>query len=301
MKAALVIVLAALVVCVIAVVVLELVATSRLDQGKEPLVVLATWEIKPALEQIAESYEAVTGQRVDLRFGTSQTLLAQLAFSEQGDFFICISERERARAVEEGLVPQWSRRPVAYLIPAMIVRHDFEIEYLSDIVSEQMTLVIPDPEVEAMGRIAVEIIEAAGNTPEFGEEARALVLAMPPSTPEAVQMVSLGKAEVTIAWGMMQQWEPDFLKVVALDPEEITRVGVVTIGRTRFCRDEEAASNFLRFLSSETAQRLLSKWRYITTRAEAMKAAPDAAFGGEPEVPERWLGGAHDDNPGADE
>jgi len=291
MKAALIVVASVLVLAVAGVAVLHLVGASRLDDAKEPLVVLAAWEIKPALEQIAERYEAATGRRVDLRFGTSRTLLAQLKLSEEGDLFICASEREQARAVEEGLVSWWSKRPLAYLVPAMLVQHGSPIEYLSDVVSEYATLVIPDPELEPMGRFAVEIIEAVPEMGDFAGEARELVCAMPPSTPEAVELVSLGRADVVIAWGIMQQWEPDFLDVVNLDPEEITRVGLVTIGKTQFCHNDEAASDFYRFLFEEEAQGILAKWRYITTEAEAVRAAPEAVIGGEPEVPDRWRHG----------
>lgn len=301
MKAALIVVASVLVLAVAGVAVLHLVGASRLDGAKEPLVVLAAWEIKPALDQIAERYEAATGRRVDLRFGTSRALLAQLKLSEEGDLFICASERERARAVEEGLVSWWSDRPLAYLVPAMIVRHGFPIEYLSDIVLEQATLVIPDPELEPMGRFAVEIIEAARDTRDFAEQARKLVCAMPPSTPEAVELVSLGRADVAIAWGIMQQWEPDFLDVVNLDPEEITRVGLVTIGKTQFCHNDEAASDFYRFLFGEEAQGILTKWRYITTEAEAVRAAPEAVIGGEPEVPDWRRRGKQNDFGGIDE
>jgi molybdate transport system substrate-binding protein len=273
--------------------------SSHLDAAKRPLVVLSAWEMKPALEEIAVRYEADTGRRVDLRFGTSRMLLAQLTLAEQGDLFICASKREQDTAVEEGLVTKWSERPLAYLVPAMIVRRDarVDIRWLSDIVSEDARLVIADPEHEPMGRVAAELVEAAG----FGKQARALVAATPPSAPEAVELVSLAKADVAIAWRVMQQWEPDFLQVVEFDPEEITRVALVTIGKTRFCRDDEAANSFVKFLAGNDAQGALQKWRYITTRADAMKAAPEATLGGEPDLPPRWRAGAQNNNPGVDE
>lgn len=299
MKAALITVAALLVFSVLGAVVLEVVLSSHLDAAKAPLVVLSTWEMKPALEEIAARYEADTGRRVDLRFGTSRMMLAQLKLSEQGDLFICASKREQDRAVEEGLVSKWSGRPLAYLVPAMLVRRNsrVSIKWLSDIISEQARLVVADPDHEAMGRVAAELVEAAG----FGEQVRALVAATPPSAPEAVELLSLGKADVAIAWRVMQQWEPDFLRIVEFDPEEITRVGLVTIGMTRFCRDDEAANTFVQFLAGNDAQGALQKWRYVTTRADAIKAAPEAKLGGEPDVPPRWRAGAQNDNPGVDE
>lgn len=303
MKNALIVITALLALSILGVVVLELVVSSHLDGGKGRVAVLAAWEVKPALTQIVERYEAETGRRVDVRFGTSRALLAQLKHSEEGDLFICASERERARAVEEALVPRWAKRPLAYLVPAMIVRHNapMDIVYSSDLVSEQARLVIADPELDSMGRFAVELVESVRDVRHFGAQARELVIAMPPSAPEAVELVSLAKADAAIAWRVMQQWEPAFLGVKDFDPEEIPRVCRVSVGKTAFCRDVEAANDFLQYMAEPDTQAVLKKWGYITTRADAQQAAPEATIGGEPAVPARWRHDAAHESAGVDE
>jgi molybdate transport system substrate-binding protein len=298
MKAALIVVTGLLVFAVVVVVMLELIASSRFDSSKRPLVVVASWDVKPPLEQIAERYEVQTGRRVEVRYGAPPTLLAELQLSKQGDVCICSSARERAAAVEAGLIPQWHETPLAYLVPAIITRRDLPVavEYLSDLFEEGVSLVIADPAQEPMGRYAVELVEAAG----YGDAARDLVQAMAPSTPTAVELVSLGKVDAVIAWRAMQQWEPAFLAVVEI-PENVTRIGTVLVGTTVFCGDVGAASDFIEFLGGVDAQEILHKWQYTTRHADAMTAAPRATLGGEPEVPARWTAGAQLEGGGVEE
>jgi molybdate transport system substrate-binding protein len=303
MKNALIVVMALLVLAIVGAVLLEAVLSSHIEGGKDRLVVLAAWEIKPALAEIVADYEKQSKRRVDVRYGTSRMLLAQLKLSESGDLFICASERERDAAVEEGLVPRWPARPLAYLVPAMIVRHNapVEIVYAADLLSAGARLVVADPELDEMGRYAAELVESIRDVRRFGEQVRALVVAMPPSAPEAVELVELGGADVAIAWRVIQQWDPAFLDVKDFDPEEICRVCRVSVGRTALCRDAAAANEFLAFLVEPDAQAILAKWGYITTRAEAQRAAPEATIGGEPSVPERWRPGAQDETGGGGE
>jgi ABC-type molybdate transport system substrate-binding protein len=130
---------------------------------------------------------------------------------------------------------------------------------------------------------------------------RELVVAMPPSAPEAVELVELGEADVAIAWRVMQQWDPVFLDAKDFDPEEVCRVCRVSVGRTAFCHDVAAAHEFLDFVAGPDAQAILAKWGYIATRAEARRAAPEATIGGEPRVAPRWRHGAQDETGGAGE
>lgn len=296
MKAAVIVVAGLLVLSVLGVVVLEWSLSSRLESGKRALVVLSAWEPKPALEEIATEFEQQTGRRVRLLFGTSGTMLAQLKRAEEGDLYICASARARTTAKEEGLIDAASGRLLAYLVPGIIVRrgNPLGIEYLNDIADREARLAIADPALEPMGCFAAELVEAT----RLGDDLRPLVQAMTPSAPEAVQLVSLGNADVAIAWRMMQQWEPDFLEVVEI-PEDVTRIGLLTVAKTMFCRDGEAADEFLDYLQSNEARAIFAKWRYTTTREEAVKAGPDAKLGGEPELPERWRAPAQGNNSGA--
>jgi molybdate transport system substrate-binding protein len=303
MKNALIVVAALLVLSIVGAVALEAVLSSDIEGGQGRLVVLAAWEVKPALAEIVASYEKQSKRRVDVRYGTSRTLLAQLKLSESGDLFICASERECKRALDEGLVPRWFPQPLAYLVPAMIMRPNapVAIAYATDLLSEGARLVIADPELDEMGQYAAELVESIRDVRRFGERVRELVVAMPPSGPEAVELVELGEAEVAIAWRVMQQWDPVFLDAKDFDPEEILRVCRVSVGRTAFCRDVEAAKDFLDFLAGPDAQAILAKWRYITRRADARRAAPEATIGGEPHVPPQWRQGAQDETGGAGE
>ena len=288
MKAALIIVVVLLVVSVAGVVAIELVLTSHLDQSRPAVVVLAAWDIKPALQEIAARYEAQTGRRIDLRLGSSREILARLKLDGTGDVFICSSEPERKRAVDEGLVAKWPTGAIAYLVPAIITRFDCPVEVtgLDSLVAEELSLVIADPEQEAMGRFAADVLERAG----LGEDARTLVAMMPADAPKVVEMVSLGKADAAIAWGAMQQWDPEFLRVVKVG-QSVTGVAAVKAAPTTRARDAAAADEFIAFLRAPEAQTVLRTWQCAVTPDEAVKAAPrvrKAELGREPDVPERW-------------
>src|SRR3954453_17483656 len=53
-----------------------------------PLLVYVAASLKAPLEQIAADYQRETGVRVDLSFGGSQTLLANIEISKRGDLYL---------------------------------------------------------------------------------------------------------------------------------------------------------------------------------------------------------------------
>jgi hypothetical protein len=96
----------------------------------------------------------------------------------------------------------------------------------------------------------------------------------------------------------MQQWEPDFLRVVKVG-SSVTGVAAMRAAVTKFCSDPEAADDFIAFLRGPEALEILRKWQYAVTPAEALKAAPNVGaddLGREPDVPERWRYEARDED-----
>ncbi|MBN1919498.1 MAG: substrate-binding domain-containing protein [Verrucomicrobia bacterium] len=298
MKAAVIIVAVLLVVSAAGIIVLELLVSSDYDASKEPVVVLAVWDVKPALDEIIGRYEAQTGRRVEVRFGSSRELLARLKLDGRGDVLICSSVVARARASNEGLITRWAPGALAYLVPAIITRFDCPVEVtgLDTLVAEGLSLVIADPEQEPMGRFAAHMLEEAG----LGKDARALIALTPADAPTVVELVSLGRVDAAIAWGAMQQWDPEFLRVLKVE-RSVTGVAAVRVAVTTFARDTAAADELVAVLRSAESQEVFRKWQYAATLDEAAKAAPRvsrAGLGKEPDVPERWRGQTENTDPG---
>ena len=70
----------------------------------EPLLVLCAAGLKPPVENIAREFEQAEGVKIQLQFGGSQTLLANLEVSQRGDLFIAAEDFYAQLAREKNLV-----------------------------------------------------------------------------------------------------------------------------------------------------------------------------------------------------
>jgi molybdate transport system substrate-binding protein len=135
----------------------------RTDAGA-PLLVLAASDLQVALPEIAERYRAGTGQPVELVFGSTGNLTAQIEQGAPADLFFAANERFLDRLIEGGHVEAGTR--AVYGVGRIVVvwpdgaRAVTSLEALRD--PAYGTVSIANPEHAPYGTAAREALVAAG-------------------------------------------------------------------------------------------------------------------------------------------
>ena len=125
------------------------------------ILVFAGAASKPATEEAARIFQEKTGLAVDLIFGGSGFILAQMKLTKKGDLYFPGSSDLMGLAKREGLVLPESEKVIVYLIPAINVQkgNPKGIYSLKDLTKDGIRVAIGNPEMVCVGTYAVEIIE----------------------------------------------------------------------------------------------------------------------------------------------
>jgi molybdate transport system substrate-binding protein len=232
---------------------------------------------KPALEEIGRIFQERTGIRVVLYFSGSGTALSQMKLSGKGDLYIPGSPDYMAKAVEEGIIDKKTTRIIAYLIPALLVRHGNPkfIEKLEDLTKPGMRVAIANPDSVVIGQYAVEILEKNGLLGSIGKN----VVTFTESASKAASLIPLNTVDAVIGWRVFGIFNADN-HLVLLAPDQIPRISYIPAAVSSSSANPKAASAFIDFLTGEEGQEVFNRWGYITSKESALKFSPQAVIGG---------------------
>ncbi len=242
---------------------------------------------KPPMEEAARVFQEKTGIQVYLNFGGSGALLSQIELSQSGDLYIPGSPDYMIKAENKDVIDSASVQKIAYLIPVIAVQHGNpeNIPSLSDLARPGIKVGIGNPEAVCVGLYAIEILDYNHLLEDVGKN----IIVNAKSCEDTATLLSLKSVDAVIGWDVFQHWDPDNIDVVYLSPEQLPRIAYIPGAVTRFAQDAASARKFLDFLVSPEGQSIFQKWGYITTEEEARALAPDAAIGGEYQLPVNYL------------
>ena len=242
---------------------------------------------QPATEEAARLFTEQTGIEVNLHLGGSGKMLSEMKLSEKGDLYFPGSSDFMELAKKEGLVVAQTERIVAYLIPAINVPkgNPKGIRSLEDLTRPELRIGIARPDTVCVGLYAVEILEKNG----LSEKVRDNIKTHAPSCAKTAQLVSLGVVDAVIGWRVFMHWNPDVIETVLLRPDQIPRVGYISIAISAFSRNRDTAQSFIEFLLSDRGKAVYRKWNYLATEEEARRyVRPKTPVGGTWDLPENW-------------
>lgn len=167
--------------------------------SRRPVVVYCAAGLKGPVEAIAAAYERETGLKVELRFGASQSLLAQIEVSRQGDLYLPADDRFVAIAREKDLLDETI--PLATQRPVVVVPKGNPKGYadLRDALAKQARLSAANPDAAAIGAVTRTALQKAGLWDEFA--ARTIVSKA--TVNEVIPDVVIGAADAGVVWDPM--------------------------------------------------------------------------------------------------
>ena len=268
---------------------LLLAACTGCSSSEKSITVFAGSASKPALEEAAAAFEQQTGIKVYLNFGGSGTMLSQLEIAGEGDLYIPGSPDYMQKAEDKGFIYPESVEILAYLVPAILVQegNPQNIQSLADLTRQDTSVGVGAPETVCVGLYAYEILENAGMLEEIQQAGTIVVHAE--SCSKTAALISLKSVDAIIGWRVFAYWNPEDTDVVYLQPEQIVRLAYVPGAISTFTQDKESSQAFLDFLVSTEGQQIFSNWGYLATEEAARQFAPDAAIGGEYNLPDNYI------------
>lgn len=202
------------------------------------------------VEEIAQQYRQRYGAEVEIQYGGSNTLLNQIEVARVGDLYLCADETYIRRARDKGLVKEVL--PVAFQTPVIIVKkgNPKHVAALEDLLREDVTVALGNPEGAAIGKVTRDLLTAAGQWEKFSAHVTKRGV-FKPTVNDIANDVKLGSVDAGIVWDAAAAQYPELesIKADALDPG----ASLVEVGVLSTARDATAAIRFARFMAASNA------------------------------------------------
>lgn len=229
--------------------------------------------MKAAVEPAVREFEAATGARVQIQYGGSGTLLANLKVAGIGDLFIAadhlILEQARAAGVVKEVIPLARMTPVI----AVAKGNPKGIHALDDLLRADVRLVLPNPEAAAIGTVARRELAPAGQWEPLAAHAKAFK----PTVNDLANDVKLGSADAVIVWDVTVRQYPELEAVpgaFSTDAGSVVGVGVLTA-----CAQPAAALRLARFLGApDRGLRLFESEGFTPAQGDKWAEMPELVF-----------------------
>jgi molybdate transport system substrate-binding protein len=248
------------------------VCTARPAIAADAITVGAAASMKEALTEVAAAYKADTGGEVDLTFGSSGQLMAQIKNGAPIDLFISAAVKQVDELAKEKLVDGGSVRNVAsnelvLIVPAGAKAAPASFKDLAD--SAHKRIATGDPKTVPAGEYAAQALETLKLTGAVGDR-----LVYGASVRQVLDYVERGEVAAGIVYRTDALQSGDKVKVVdRADP--ITHAPIVYPGVVVTASKKAAAARqFLDYLVGAKARKILAAKGFGPPPASAAVSEP---------------------------
>jgi molybdate transport system substrate-binding protein len=265
------------------------IAQNGLPSSKR-ILIFAGAASKPATEEAIKTFKEKFGISIDVSFGGSGFVLSQMKLTKKGDLYFPGSSDFMEVAKKEGLVFSETEKIVVYLIPAINVQkgNPKGIYSLKDLTKNGIRVAIANPEFVCVGTYAAEIIEK-NFTPIEKERFKKNLVNYTESCEKTANVISLKAVDAVLGWRVFQYWDPERIETVYLKPDEIPRIGYISIAISKYSQDKTLAQKFIEFLLSPEGKTIFQKYHYLMDLGEARRfTRSDTPVGGQYVLPIEW-------------
>lgn len=233
------------------------------------LVVYCAAGIKLPVEELAREYEKLFGVQVQLQYGGSGTLLANLSVARTGDLYLAADQGYLDLARSKGLVAE--ALPLAMLRPVIAVRkgNPLNISTLDDLLQPNLRLALGHAQAASIGKQTKKILEEAG----LWERIKNKATVFKPTVTEIANDLKLGAVDAAIIWdATANQYEQiEAVRVPLFDKA----VKEVLIGVLNSCRKPAAALHFCRYLAAwDKGAKVFQKYGFQTLEGDIWSDRP---------------------------
>ena len=219
-------------------------AASQGDSKAAEISLFCAASNRAVMEEIREKYEAETGRRVVIQYGTSQSLLSQIEVSGTGDLYLPADDSFLTLGREKKMIAETIE--IATMNCGIVVAkgNPKGIDELSDLFATDVRLVQANPDAAAVAKLTKQITTASG----LWEQLDKATDAYRTTVTDVANDLLVGAADAGIVYDAVLHTYPDlqFVKV----PELASGVSQVSIGVISSTKQPSAALHFARFVSA---------------------------------------------------
>jgi molybdate transport system substrate-binding protein len=218
--------------------------SSGKTDSREALILYCAAGIKPPVEAAAKDYEKEYGVQVQLQYGGSQTLLANMQVSQSGDLYLPADESYIAKAREKTLVEEVI--PLAEMTPQLVVLkgNPKGIKSINDLLQKDVRIAQANPDAAAIGKLTRELLTKSGQW----EKLKARTTTFKVTVNEVANDVKINAIDAGFVWDATVHQYPEIEAVPA--PELAGAVSKVSVCVTKYSKQPQAALRFARYLGS---------------------------------------------------
>ncbi len=216
--------------------------------------------MKP-MEELRKNFESVHHLKVEVHYGSSGEIFAQVAAGQPCDVLIPGAEKYMHDALKNGWVNGETIRPLVLHVPVIAVPkgNPAQVTCLADLAREGVRVAIGDPKAPAIGRVAKKILQKQNLweriTPNIGVYA--------PTVNQLLIYVALKQVDAAIIWGDLVTWAEGKgkLDVVRIaDGKNIIKTIPTAVCTTAPHRD--MAMQFNAYVSSPEGLAIWQEWGF---------------------------------------
>lgn len=214
----------------------------------EPLVVYCAAGIRPAASVVAKAYQQEFGVQVQLQYGGSNTLLSQIEASETGDLFIAADNSYILAGQEKNLVAE--EIPLAYqeLIIAVPKGNPKGIASIDDLLRNDVTTAIGNPDQAAIGKVARRWLTKSGHWDRLSKHVTQTGV-FKPTVPEVANDILIGAIDAGIIWDATAEAHTDAIDTIRV-PELSAGQAKISTGVLTSSNQPARALHFARYLGA---------------------------------------------------
>jgi len=231
------------------------------DSETKELLLYCGAGIRPAAEDLVESFGREYGVKIATNYAGSETLLSTIRLARQGDLYMPGDKHYVKQARQEGMI--LSQKSVCYWIPTILVQkgNPKNIRRLQDLLRPGLKLGLGDAKACAIGRTTKQIL--AKNNITWDEVEKNLKF-QSLTVNELGMQIQAKSLDAVIVWDAMAQYYSDYGDQVPIVREKNV-LSTVDVGVLKFTEHRKLAEKFVDFLVSEQSQDIFEKHNYRTT------------------------------------
>jgi len=232
------------------------------QRGPSPLLVYVAASLKTPLEQIAADYLHETSTRVELSFGGSQTLLANIEITQRGDLYLPADDSYLALAKEKKLLRETFPLAEQSAVLAVPKGNPKRIRTLDQLSGSSIRLSQANPDTAAIGKLLRAATEASGLWQTLSNR----TIVFKPTVVDAANDVKLGAVDGAFVWDSMERQYPD-LEFIRMN--ELTNVRAkVAVAVLAASKQPEAALRLARFIASDKGLKHFAQTGFVVAPSQ---------------------------------
>jgi molybdate transport system substrate-binding protein len=196
------------------------------SRERTPLVIYCAAGMRPPVEVAAHDYERQFGVPVQVQYGGSGTLLANIRVTKVGDLFVCADNQTTELARKQDLIAEVV--PLAHIRPVIAFRKGNlkGIHCLADLWRDDMTLSLANPDAASIGKTTRAALEKTGQW----DQVRSHIRVFKPTVGDVANDIKLGTVDAGVIWDATAYQNPELetLRIPLFDQAaETVAVGVL--------------------------------------------------------------------------